>query len=61
MPAKDWNAIAESRRFNIPPEAVDKIAPLLDALEASFHPLLQKLTPDVEPAIILSEPAVFGK
>lgn len=58
---KDWKAIAAARRLDIPPEAIDQIAPSLEALENAFRPLLQKLTPAVEPAIALSESAVLGE
>lgn len=40
----DWNAIAEARKLNIPPEDMAKAAPVLDALEEAFRPLLKELS-----------------
>lgn len=40
----DWNAIAEARMLGIPPEDVAKFAPVLDALEEAFRPLLNELS-----------------
>jgi hypothetical protein len=56
----DWQALAKARKLDIPPEAIDRIAPALDALAADFARLLPKLPHTVEPAIILSEAAVLG-
>jgi len=56
----DWKAIAHARALNIPDEAVEAMAPALDALEAAFRPLVARLPHDVEPAVILSESAVGG-
>lgn len=57
----DWNALARARGLNIPADAVERIAPSLEALEASFRPLPTKLTHSVEPALTLSEAAVLGE
>jgi hypothetical protein len=40
----DWNAIAKARKLNIPPEDLAKLAPVLDALEGAFRPLLNELS-----------------
>ncbi len=55
----DWTALARARGLDIPADALDGIAPSLSALEKSFRPLLAKIPFTLEPAIILSEPAVF--
>jgi hypothetical protein len=57
----DWKAAAHARELNIPDEALDRIAPALDALETAFRPLVSQLPHEVEPAIILSEAAVHGE
>jgi hypothetical protein len=57
----DWTALARARGLDIPTEAVEKIAPSLEALEAGLRPLLAKLEFVDEPAIILSENSVLGK
>jgi len=57
----DWTAIAQARGLNIPDDAVERIAPALTALEDAFRPLRKKLSNSVEPAVVLSEPAVEGK
>jgi len=56
----DWKAAARARALDIPDEALDAIAPSLDALEAAFRPLVKLLPREVEPAVILSEAAVEG-
>ena len=57
----DWTALARARGLDIPSEAVESIAPSLTALEDAFRPLLTKLPFTLEPALTLSEPAVFGE
>lgn len=57
----NWPALAAARGLDIPPAAVETIAPSLEALEQSFRPLLAKLPFTVEPAIILSGAAVLGE
>lgn len=56
----DWQALSKARNLDIPPDAIDRIAPSLDALDADFTRLLPKLSNTIEPAITLSEAAVFG-
>ena len=57
----DWTALARTRGLDIPADAVERIAPSLEALEEAFRPLLQKLEFTGEPAVTLSETAVLGK
>lgn len=56
----DWQALAKARKLDIPQDAIDRIAPALDVLDADFTRLLPKLSNTIEPAIILSESAVLG-
>src|SRR6185437_5374629 len=56
----DWQALAKARKLDIPQDAIDRISPALDALDAEFARLLPKLSDTVEPAVTLSEAAVFG-
>jgi len=56
----DWQALAKARKLDIPQDAIDRISPALEALDAEFARLLPKLSNTVEPAITLSETAVFG-
>ncbi len=58
--APDWIAIARARNLDIPDEAVAKVAPILDALERDFRPLLKRIELRDEPATTLSEGAVLG-
>lgn len=46
----DWKALAAARRPDVPPDAVDRIAPALNALDADFRPLVSLLTPEILPA-----------
>lgn len=56
----DFAALARARGFDIPEEQVARIAPSLAALERDFAPLKARIPHCLEPAVILSEPAVFG-
>ena len=57
----DWNVISQGAGLDIPADAMERIAPTLDALLASFRPLLAKIPHTLDPAIILSEKAVRGE
>jgi hypothetical protein len=57
----DWNAVSESLDLKIPGDAIARIAPVLDALHASFIPLLPKIPFTIDPAVVLSEKAVKGE
>jgi hypothetical protein len=57
----DWNALAQARKLDIPPETVAAITPTLDALEQAFRPLLNELGAGYDSALILSEAAVLGE
>jgi hypothetical protein len=57
----DWTALARARGLHIPVDSVERIAPSMAALEDAFRPLLAKLPFTLEPAVTLSEPAVFGE
>ncbi len=58
---KNWKLIAEGNGVPVPPGALEKFAPSLNALEEAFRPLIATIPLEVEPAITLSEAAVFGK
>jgi hypothetical protein len=49
-PAPDWKAIAAARKLDIPADAIERITPSMNALEAAFRPLVAKIPFDVEPA-----------
>jgi len=57
----NWTALARARALDIPPAALETIAPSLDGLEQAFRPLLAKLPFTLEPAVTLSESAVLGE
>ena len=42
-------------------ESNTKVVVAVEALTAAFRPLLSQLSQDLEPAVILSEAAVFGE
>jgi hypothetical protein len=46
---KDWKAVAQARGLEIPAAEVDRVVAPLEALEEIFRPLVQELTPDLEP------------
>ena len=47
---KDWKKIVRASGMAIPDNALDRIAGPLDALEASFRPLVRALPPGTYPA-----------
>ena len=57
----DWRGIAQARRYPLTDQEIDRIAPVLDALEAAFRPLAEGLPHETEPALILSESAMLGE
>jgi len=46
---KNWVAMAQALGLPLSAPELDRLVQPLAALEASFHPLLQDLTPDMEP------------
>jgi len=46
----DFQALARARGLDIPAAELDRIAPTLQALEASFRPLTADLPSSLEPA-----------
>ncbi len=57
----NWEQIAIARGLNMPPEEIARIVPLMNALEAGFRPLLERLRYDMEPSTILSLQALTGR
>jgi hypothetical protein len=49
---RNWKKIAEVEGFRIPEPEMERIAPVLDGLEAAFRPLVKAIPHDVEPATI---------
>jgi hypothetical protein len=47
---KDWKKIADASGFEIPDDQLDRIAPILTALEEAFVPLRAGLPLATEPA-----------
>jgi hypothetical protein len=48
---KNWELIAAASDFDIPQAELERIAPVLDALEAAFRPLVGNIPPETEPVI----------
>jgi hypothetical protein len=57
-PTTDWRALAHARALNISDADLDRIAPVLESLDAAFRPLARQIPHDVEPAVVLSTAAV---
>ncbi len=51
---QNWKLIAAASGFDIPEEELNRIVPVLDALEAAFRPLVKKIPVETEPAFVLS-------
>jgi hypothetical protein len=47
---KDWVAIAKANGLDLSARELDRIAQPLASLEETFRPLVNDLTPDIEPA-----------
>jgi len=47
---KDWAVIAKASGLNLSPRELERVAQSLAALEETFRPLKQSLTPEIEPA-----------
>ena len=47
---KDWKALAQAKGLAIPAHEMDRIVAPLEALEATFRPLIRHLTPEMEPS-----------
>lgn len=56
-----WVAAAQIYAPDIPQEAVERVAPGMDALLQAFRPLLAAMGDEIEPAVTLSEAAVVGE
>jgi hypothetical protein len=50
---QNWKLIAAANRFDIPEEELNRIVPVLDALETAFRPLVKKIPVETEPAFVL--------
>jgi len=51
-PMRNWKQIASGLNLDVPESDVEKIAPVMDGLEAAFRPLAGKIPHDVEPAVV---------
>jgi hypothetical protein len=48
---KDWKKIARASGLPILDAELERITPVLDALEAAFRPLTEDLPPSLDPAV----------
>lgn len=53
---RDWKLLATAQGLDIPAEELDRIGPVLGALEAAFRPLVKSIPIEVEPAVTFSCP-----
>jgi hypothetical protein len=49
---KDWSKIARANGLPIPDAELERTAPVLEALEASFRPFVENLPWSLDPAIM---------
>jgi hypothetical protein len=49
---RNWKLIAMASDFDIPEDRLERIAPVLDALEAAFRPLVNDIPPETEPVTV---------
>jgi hypothetical protein len=45
-----WKALAQARSLKIPDADLDRIVPVLEALETAFAPLALDLPPELDPS-----------
>lgn len=50
---KNWAELAKAHGLSLPASELERIAQPLAALEATFRPLVNELTPDMEPDLEL--------
>lgn len=48
---RDWKALARARGLAVPAADLDRLTAPLDSLEETFRPLIDGLTPGMEPAV----------
>jgi len=48
----DWKALAAAKGFEIPPEEMDRIVPVLEALEKTFQPLRDRVPMSTDSPLI---------
>jgi len=53
---KNFRLLAQALDLRVPSSELDKLAAPLEALEASFRPLIARLEADAEPAYLLLLP-----
>ena len=49
---KNWKLIASGMDLGIPEPDLDKIAPVIDAMEGAFRPLASVIPHETEPAVV---------
>jgi hypothetical protein len=53
---KDWRQIARASGASIPGPDLERIAPVLDAMESAFRPLVKTLRWEDDPAVSFTPP-----
>lgn len=53
---RNWKQIASGFNLSIPESDIEKIAPVMDGLEAAFRPLARRVPHEVEPAVVFQIP-----
>ncbi len=48
--SRDWKMIAAGLDLSVPEEELEKVLSTVRSLDKAFHPLVQLLSPDAEPA-----------
>ncbi len=57
MTMRDWRAIAKASGSPLTGKELDSVVQPLEALEEIFRPMVQNLTPDVEPVLKMAAEA----
>jgi hypothetical protein len=57
----DWASLARAREFPMSATEMERLVPILDAVENAFRPLVATIPHTTEPAITLSEQAVVAE
>ena len=47
---KNWKKIASGSELNVPEAELERLLPVLDAVDAAFQPLTAQLADDLDPA-----------
>jgi len=55
-PMRNWKQIASGFNLELSDSDIERIAPVMDGLEAAFRPLASSIAHEIEPAVVFQIP-----